>query len=329
MLLNDDLIEFHPVIGKILRPGIRRVLEHPEWGKYVLQANNCGFRNNHDFTHAKQKQRILIFGDSNVFGNGVSNEMRFPDILENFIPGIEIYNFAMEGFALDQQYLCYQEIGCQFEHDLIISAPAIETIRKLTAHYEITLDENRVQKCFARPYFDFESGKLVRGNIPLPSGYIDDIEKLPKTEREKIHRSNSFAIVGNMLQKIKLKDTVLKNVHYQPFPEYDSPGTPAWKIMRAIFLDWINKSQKPFLIIPLPRFIYVKEQASAQNYQERFREVANESGCFLYDPLPEIQNFRMEERRKMYYLEGHLTPQGHATMANLIAPQVQEILKHS
>ncbi|MFZ5819923.1 MAG: hypothetical protein ACOYYJ_08470 [Chloroflexota bacterium] len=329
MLLGNDLIEFHSVLGKTLRPGIVRILEHPEWGKYILQANNCGFRSSQDFSYEKKyKQRILIFGDSNAFGNGVSNELRFPDVLEKMIPDIEIYNFSMEGFALDQQYLCYQEIASKFEHDLIISAPAVETIRKLITHYEITQDENKIQRCYARPYFELDNGKLVRGNIPLKEGYLDE-NCLPKTERDKINRGNTFSKVGNMLQKVKLKDTVLRNINYQPFPEYDSPDTPAWKIMRAIFLEWIANSHKPFLIVPLPRYIYVKGQASAQNYQARFCEVASESGCSLYDPLPEIHKLTMEERRKMYYLEGHLTPQGHDNMAKLLAPHVRDILKKS
>lgn len=327
MLMSEEIVQFHPVLGKILRPGVKCVLKHPEWGEYILQANNYGFRSSRDFSCEKKipGKRVLIFGDSNVFGNGVSNEFRFPDLLEKMLPDAEIYNFAMEGFALDQQYLCYQEIASKFEHDLIISAPAIETIRKLIAHYEITEDENNVQRCYARPYFKLVNGKLKRCNVPLKKGYIEP-DTLPKTEREKVHRANIFSKVGNMLQKVKLKDAVLQKIQYQPFPEYDSPETPAWKIMRAIFLDWIASSRKPFLIVPLPRYIYVKERASAQNYQERFCEVATESGCFLYDPLPDLHKLSLEERRKMYYLEGHLTPYGHAKMAQLMAPYLQDIL---
>ncbi len=329
MLLDDDLIEFHPVIGKRMRPGIRRELTHPEWGKYVLQANNFGFRSSHNYSPIKGNniQRILIFGDSNVFGNGVSNDMRFPDILENLIPHVEVYNFAMEGFALDQQYLCYQEIGIDFKHDLIIIAPAIETIRKLTTHYEVTLDEHGAQKCYARPYFDLVDGKLIRGNVPLPGGYID-MENLPKTEKAKVHRGNPFAKVGDLLQKARLKDALLERMQYQPFPEYDSPNTPTWQIMSAILTEWVAHSPKPVLVIPLPRFIYVKELASAKNYQARFQEVASETSCFLYDPLPDIQKLSIAERRKMYYLEGHLTPQGHSLMAKIIAPHIQNIMKN-
>lgn len=328
MLLDEEIIEHHPVIGKRLRPGKKITLTHPEWGDYVLQSNNFGFRASRDYVPQKAAgiKRVLVFGDSNVFGNGVSNDQRFPDILETILPGVEVYNFALEGFAVDQQYLCYQEFGVQFEHDLVIIAPAVETIRKLTTHYESTLDENNVQRCFARPYFELVDGKLVRGNIPVPEGFVDP-DDLPENEKEKVHRGGTFAKIGDMLQKVNLKDVVLRNVRYQPFPEYDRPENPAWQVMRAIFLDWVSHSTTPVLIIPLPRFIYVKEQTSSEFYRLRFREAVAEAKCRLYDPLTDLLTKPMEERRKMYFLEGHLTPLGQRSMAEFIAPHVQKALQ--
>jgi hypothetical protein len=328
MLLSDELIEFHPVIGKRLRPGVRRVLTQAEWGEYVLQANNYGFRCNRDFSPSKKTgiKRILIFGDSYAFGNGVSNEVRFPDVMEKLIPDIEIYNFALEGFGLDQQYLCYQEIGAEFEHDLIIIAPAIETIRKLTAHYELVSDENNVKRCYAKPYFELVDGKLARRNVPLPGGYIN-MEQLSASEKEKINRGTPFAKVGDMLNKIHLKDAVVGAFKYQPFPEYDNSTTPAWQIMHAILKEWKAASPKPILLIPLPGFIYVKGKANAKNYQTRFQETADLIGCHLYDPLPEFLNLPIEERRKLFFLEGHLTPQGHDYVAGILAPHVKNIFQ--
>lgn len=328
MLLDDEIIEHHPVIGKRLRPGIKITLTHPEWGDYALQSNNCGFRASRDYVPKKAAgiKRVLVFGDSNVFGNGVSNDQRFPDILETILPGVEVYNFALEGFAVDQQYLCYQEFGVQFEHDLVIVAPAIETIRKLKTHYEQTLDENNVQRCYARPYFDLVDGKLVRGNIPVPEGFIDP-DDLPDNEKETVHRGGTFAKIGDMLQKVNLKDVVLRNIRYQPFPEYDTPGNPAWQVMKSIFLEWAASSAAPLLLVPLPRFIYVKEQTSPEFYRLRYREAAAEAKCHLYDPLTDLLTKPMEERRKMYFLEGHLTPFGQRCMAEFIAPHVQKALQ--
>jgi hypothetical protein len=348
MWLGEELVEFHPIIGKHLMPGLQRVLTHPEWGDYSIQANNYGFRCNHDFTPSKRQDalRILLFGDSNAFGDGVSYDVSFAGILEKLLPNVEIYNFAMAGFAVDQQYLCYQEIGSKFEHDLIIISPTIETIRKLTAHYILVQDKDHVQRCLAKPYFDLVGAKLVRGHVPLRDEYIDT-DTLPQAEKEKIFRANPFADVRKLLdhtrpitkpkkrlhlmdkvnyflKKLHMKDTITK---VRPYPEYDTPNTPAWNIMHAILKEWAAYSSKPLLVTPLPSFIYVKERADARNYQARFREVEKETACSLYDPLPDLQRLSMDERRKLYYLEGHLTPQGHAWMARKIAQHVQEVFK--
>ena len=351
MWLGEKYSEFHPIIGKYLEPNIRGELTHPEWGDYSIQANSHGFRCDHDFLPSKKKgiSRILLFGDSNAFGDGVSYEASFAGKLEKLNSRIEIYNFAMTGFAVDQQYLCYQEFARKLEHDLIIIAPTIETIRKLTARYILARDEDGVMRCLTRPYFDLVDGKLAQGHIPLRYEFID-MDALPQAEKDTVYKANLFADVRKLLDnarrpaqkpkksprligKLKrlLKKTQIKDVitKVRPYPEYDNPDTPAWKIMRAIFTEWSANSEKPLLLIPLPSFIYIKERADARNYQMRFGEIIKETTCSLYDPLPDLQKLSMEQRRKLYYLEGHLTPQGHAWMAKKMSPHMRRILKKS
>ncbi|GAB1469202.1 hypothetical protein MASR2M66_00780 [Chloroflexota bacterium] len=348
MWLSDELSEFDPVIGRHLLPGVHRVLTHPEWGDYSIQANNLGFRCSHDFSPSISSgcSRILLFGDSNAFGDGVSFEASFGGILESLIPGVEVYNFAIAGFALDQQYLCYQEIGRRFEHDLVMVAPTIETVRKLTAHFILAYDKDHQLRCLQKPYYDLLDGRLVRGHIPVMENYVD-VDSLTPSDSEHIYKANLYANVrkvldntrplpkpkkklhlmdrlNSLLKKMKVQDVITK---VRPYPEYDTPQTPAWKISRAILVEWSAVSPRPLLLVPLPSFIYVKERADAVNYQMRYREVEQETACHLYDPLPAMQKLPMEERRELYYLEGHLTPLGHAWLAKKLVPQVKQILK--
>ena len=140
-----------------------------------------------------------------------------------------------------------------------------------------------VKRCYVKPYFDLVDGKLARRNIPLPGGYVD-IDHLPQSEKEKVNRATPFAKVGDILNKMRLKDVVVGAVQYQPFPEYDHSDTPAWQIMQAILAEWVASSPQPVLVFPLPGFIYVKGKANAKNYQARFREAAEQINCHLYDP---------------------------------------------
>lgn len=348
MWLSDELSEFHPVIGRRLIPGVRRVLTHPEWGDYLIQANNLGFRYSRDFSPSISpgRSRILLFGDSNAFGDGVSFEASFGGILERLIPGVEVYNFAIAGFALDQQYLCYQEIGNRFEHDLVMVAPTIETIRKLTARFMLAYDVDRQLRCLQKPYYELSEGRLIRGHVPVMENYVD-VNSLTLSDRERIYKANPYANVrkvldntrpiskpkkkfhlmdrlASLLKKMKVQDVITK---VRPYPEYDTPQTPAWKISRGILAEWSAVSPRPLLLVPLPSFIYVKERADATNYQMRYREVEQETTCHLFDPLPALQKIPMEERRELYYLEGHLTPLGHAWLAKKLVLQVRQILK--
>lgn len=347
MWLGDELFAYHPIIGRSLTPGLH-TLNHQEWGEYTISVNGLGFRANHDFMPAKKPEtsRILLFGDSNAFGDGVTYEISFAGVLEKLLPHVEIYNFALPGFAVDQQYLCYQSIAAQYDHDLVLIVPTIETIRKLTAHFILVQDKQQVQRCLEKPFFDIQQSGLTRGHVPVSEGFID-IEKLPEVDKGKIYRANPFADVRKLLdntrpvkqrrkrphfidrlifllKKFGVRDTITK---VRPYPEYDTPNTPAWKLMRAILLEWAASSSKPIMVVPLPSFIYVKERADARNYQMRFREIEKAIACSLYDPLPDLLKLSMEERRELYYLEGHLTPQGHTWLAKRIAPHVKHLLK--
>ncbi len=347
MWLGDELFAFHPMIGRCLTPGQYK-MNHQEWGEYTIHANGLGFRAEHEFSPLKKNgtSRILLFGDSNAFGDGVTYEISFAGVLEKLLPHVEIYNFALPGFAVDQQYLCYQSIAAQYEHDLVLIVPTIETIRKLTAHFILVQDKQQIQRCLEKPFFDIQQGSLTRGHVPVSEGFID-IEKLPEVDKGRIYRANPFADVRKLLdntrpvkqrrkrphfidrlifllKKLGVRDTITK---VRPYPEYDTPNTPAWKLMRAILLEWAASSPKPMMVVPLPSFIYVKERAYATNYQKRFHEVEKAAACSLYDPLPDLLKLSMEERRELYYLEGHLTPLGHTWLAKRTAPHVKRMLK--
>lgn len=54
-------------------------------------------------------RRLLLYGDSQVFGWGVEREERFSDLLESTGSGLEVWNMAVPGYGLDQQVLAYAD----------------------------------------------------------------------------------------------------------------------------------------------------------------------------------------------------------------------------
>ena len=92
------VFQYDPVIGYRFIPGLKARIPH-ERGGYLVRVNNAGFRCNHDFRASRTPgyRRVLLFGDSLTAGDGVSNEDRFGDLLEDVIERLEVYNFGLPG----------------------------------------------------------------------------------------------------------------------------------------------------------------------------------------------------------------------------------------
>jgi carbamoyltransferase len=317
--------EYHPVIGYRFIPGLRARIPH-ENGGYLVSVNNIGFRCDHDFVAKKRPGifRVLLFGDSNIGGDGVSNSQRFGDLLEKEIPGLEIYNFGLPGSGTDQQYLIYQEYAGEIEYDLLMLAVTVENIRRVVARYRYSYTEDNEEMCYEKPYYELVDGKLVLKSVP-PSKSLFYESDLPKEERTALDRGGRFRGLRNLVIKSGLKDLVQKATRYQPLPEYDTGDNPAWQLMRTIFLKWITEcSSEKVLLVPVPLYQYVEGSSDPSKYQARFHEIVSETGCMFHDPLPDMIKYPPAERRNFRFkVDQHLSPRGHSILAkSLTAPLV-------
>lgn len=339
-----QVFEHHPVIGFRYIPGIRARMPHEEGGGYLIEVNDSGFRCGHDFVTTKPDglRRVLLFGDSFSAGDGVSNGKRFGDLLEQHVSDLEVYNYGLPGTGTDQQYLTYQLFAQGIEHDLMVISIFVENIRRVAAHYRFFNNENGDGVLYAKPYYELVQGNLLLKNVPVNKDPIP-MEELDKAQssfvdyglplKKIIHRMNR---VGNgslgtkmtrLLETWGIKETIQKGLNYQPLPEYDRPNHPAWLIMKAILQEWIKNSPRPvmLLLIPLPQ--HVEETASPKNYQARFRELAETTGCTVYDPLPEMLLLPLAVRKQLRYREGHFNNFGHGALAKMLAPMIEKNLE--
>jgi hypothetical protein len=101
------LIGIDPVLGWKLQPGYAG-RQRTRSFDVEYRTNDLGFR---DRPRAAARPpgiyRVLLYGDSQVFGWGIPMEARFSNLLENHLSGVEIWNRAVPGYALDQMALAY------------------------------------------------------------------------------------------------------------------------------------------------------------------------------------------------------------------------------
>lgn len=88
----------------------------------TYRANGFGMRDRERELTGGGKKRVVVLGDSFMEGWGVASEDRLSDRLEH-ATGLEHLNFGTSGsFGPAQEYLLYEHLARNFEHDAVILA---------------------------------------------------------------------------------------------------------------------------------------------------------------------------------------------------------------
>ena len=89
-------MRYHPRIGYTYMPSTKLRVQGVNGG-YLVRTNSTGFRSEREFTQERVPGtfRALLFGDSQTAGDGMANSLRYSELLEKAVPGLEIYNYAL------------------------------------------------------------------------------------------------------------------------------------------------------------------------------------------------------------------------------------------
>ncbi len=134
----------------------------------AVRINSLGLRGK-DVSRDKPGgvKRILVFGDSFVFGIGVDEENLFTSQLENFLNARsgsnphQVINLGVAGYATDQEFILWEELGKTLSPDLVVLVVCDNDFLGNT--------EDFVYRRYNKPYFKLDDGgELGRENTPVP-----------------------------------------------------------------------------------------------------------------------------------------------------------------
>ncbi|MEO8275530.1 MAG: SGNH/GDSL hydrolase family protein [Thermoanaerobaculia bacterium] len=157
----------HPIRGWTLAPGLRAM---PVFAGKNLTTNSRGLRGAREFPVTKTPgvTRIALFGDSFTFGEGVGDEETYASQIERLAPGVEVMNFGVHGYGLDQMLLYVREALPEYRPDVVlVGAIADDFLRNMLTFRD-----------FAKPRFELREGRLDLEGVPVPTP-----EALLATER--------------------------------------------------------------------------------------------------------------------------------------------------
>ena len=147
------------LLGWTIKPNGRR-------GRY--QANAAGLRANREYEAAPRGGgvRIAAFGDSFTHGDDVRNDETWTVALEVRRPGLEVMNFGVGGFGLDQAFLRYQHEGRGYKPAVVLIGFSTENIYRHVNTFR-PFYMPKTGRPLAKPRFVIEGDRLVLVKNPM------------------------------------------------------------------------------------------------------------------------------------------------------------------
>jgi hypothetical protein len=328
-----QIFTFDPELGMKLIPDIRARKQH-DGGGYLISSNFDGFRDD-EFVKERpsETRRILLYGDSFAFGSGVAKGARFGELIESSIPNTEVYNLAIVGSGIDQQFLSHKFVGSNFDHDLILISPWVEDAKRNLQQYRLwnrnAAHDSSGLFWMPKPYFELDdSGDLALRHYPIPPPVpytaLDDFES------DETGQGRRLDVIRWRLRKYhpKTKDVIQRLIRFQPAKLYESPENPGWVLTRAILEQWIDDANAPVLICPIPLYQHIEGDSSATEVTARFAELARpDAGAHVFDALPALKSYSRRDRRAMRFASDiHFNAAGHRAFADAIVEEVARVL---
>lgn len=229
-------------VGYTLWPSRQTSYHYPQNNPEAipLVSNSDGFRNSREFDERDERIRILVVGDSFIFGQGVRAEDRTTEILEAMEPGWRVDNIGMTGWGIDLMVRALDAYAAKANPDLVVMAICTDDFRRLLPYY--------AGIGYGYDKFELGEGQLVSVPFPYPRAWerLRVVQFIYQTtwNRNRNRYDLNEALLNRYLE-------IAQSVGFMPtvvfFP---GQGNNAEDRERRAFLEgWTSQHKVPYLDI--------------------------------------------------------------------------------
>jgi len=283
--LDDELIYS-------LKPGYQRVAESDEFVERAT-TNRHGLRDDEIAPRADFEKRIVVLGDSMIFGHGVNDDEAFPNQLEAVFRSenrrVDVINAGVKGYGTDGAYKLYADrlhpLG--FEPDLVIFGI-----------YSNDLHDN-----IGQPLYTIENGALTpvdpKHNWIYLLGSIE--QRVPEFLRNRI-------LYGLVLSRFVGRDI------YSVLPDMNQEQLIDWAARKALLeivaLHRLGKREGfRVMVLGIP---YRDGPAGFYSWLDPVEDL----GVWLFDPS-RADVWQAEKQRLFFASDYHFSPSGNRLLAEM------------
>ncbi|MFH0984223.1 MAG: SGNH/GDSL hydrolase family protein [Candidatus Omnitrophota bacterium] len=230
---SSTYYKFDPTLGWTIRP-------NSESKNHLYRSNAEGFRADRDYSTAPPPGRIRIaaFGDSFTHCDDVSNPETWESQLELIDQRLEVLNFGVGGYGLDQAFLRYKKKGAGFHPRIVLIGFMSENINRMVTTFK-PFYFKKTSIPLAKPRFVLQADQLTLLRNPISTQHdltrllCDDQELFEKLKANDYYARSGYArTAGDFLAIVRLmtlfpsivwnraqKDEILNNGIYNTSSE--------------------------------------------------------------------------------------------------------------
>jgi hypothetical protein len=325
---SKSILTYSPTLGWTVKKG----------GKTKLyQTNSQGIRGDKKFSFIPSNQtiRISAFGDSFTFSEDVNNDDAWAKILTSTYSDLEVLNFGVGGYGLDQAFLRYKQDGIQFNSHIIFIGYMTSNInRNVNIYVPFIRPDTRIP--LSKPRFILKNKKLILVKNPMKqlSQYqkiLDHPEEiLPQMAADDFYPHQFFKKEwrADFLPSIRLFKIVIHSINQKFMPKTGLyiGDAPALKITLRIFDEFVKASLQnnslPIILI-FPRISDIKRYQQGKPRQYNPLITSFKSKGFLFIDLLEV----FIEQGKINNLEELFIPHYNPRVNQWVAKYIFNYLK--
>jgi hypothetical protein len=192
-----------------------------------VRINRLGLRGGEIEPKSPGLTRVLVFGDSYVFGVGVDEEHLLTTHLRrrleaHFPSGVDVVNMGVSGYSTDQEYILWKELGAGLGPDFVILV--------VCDNDYVGNTENFAWRRYYKPFFEADDElRLTLRNVPVP--------QLTRLQRAKLWLGQESNL-WNLAARRKPDHPLMRAVVDSMQVDVSRPPRQPHRTMRALLKAW-------------------------------------------------------------------------------------------
>lgn len=275
--------------------------------------------------------RVAAFGDSFVYGNEVADSAAWPAQVEQLFPRIELLNYGVGGYGVDQAYLLFCAEGTALSPRIVVIGFVTDDLRRVVNVYRRFISNREIP--LVKPRFVLDArGVLVLLPNPLP--HASDYEPYLRSPSRVVELgAHDYwyrpAIYRNPLYDYSATVRLLTNLWLRIYERYFapdrlrrhgelSPSATAFRIQMALFEEFATAVRtagaRPIVVLFPDRESLA---AARQGRQSMFDPLVRELAGRAIEHVDVTQAFleAQGDASTWFMRGGHYSPAGNRIVA--------------